>query len=206
MKLAASTKRLRESRAAHITAKAMGARPEKPEVSHTLSGVWGATGKEGMMRNRRDPSVQPESGRSVAYKPEVKVPSGQRESEGVIVLKMIVPQNTIGGKGLCGERIVEEGKCEGMPFIADNYPTALECSEKVRELQNRLWITAKRDVDRRFHALYDRIYRSDVLWEAWKWVRRNGGAAGVDKETLVEVAEYGAERLLNELHLELREI
>ena len=40
--------------------------------------------------------------------------------------------------------------------------------EKVRELQRRLYIAAKRNEERRFHALYDRIWRSDVLLEAWK--------------------------------------
>ena len=51
---------------------------------------------------------------------------------------------------------------------------------KVRQLQNRLWAAAKQSEGRRFHALYDRIYRSDVLWEAWERVRANRGAAGVD--------------------------
>ena len=56
--------------------------------------------------------------------------------------------------------------------------------EKVRELQRSLWVCAKRSKSRRFHALYDRIHRSDVLWEAWKRVRNNRGSAGVDEETL----------------------
>jgi hypothetical protein len=55
---------------------------------------------------------------------------------------------------------------------------------KVRELQRKLYVCAKQSKIRRFHALYDRIYRSDVLWEAWKRVRSNGGAAGVDAETI----------------------
>jgi len=55
--------------------------------------------------------------------------------------------------------------------------------EKVRELQRKLYVCAKQSKTRRFHALYDRIYRSDVLWEAWRRVRSNRGAAGVDAET-----------------------
>lgn len=75
----------------------------------------------------------------------------------------------------------------------------------VRELQRALWVSAKRSPDRRFHALYDRIHRGDVLWEAWRRVRGNRGAAGVDRVTLAEVEAYGVERLLGELQYALRE-
>jgi len=75
----------------------------------------------------------------------------------------------------------------------------------VRELQRTLYACAKRSPERRFHALYDRICRSDVLREAWKRVRKNRGAAGVDRLTLVDVEEYGVERMLGELQSALRE-
>jgi group II intron reverse transcriptase/maturase len=52
--------------------------------------------------------------------------------------------------------------------------------------------------------LYDRIHRGDVLWEAWKRVRRNRGSAGLDGQTIAEVEQYGAERLIEELGTELR--
>jgi len=74
----------------------------------------------------------------------------------------------------------------------------------VRELQRRLWVAAKRSPGRRFHALFDRICRSDVLREAWVRVQRNKGAAGVDKQTVAVVREYGVERLLGELQRDLR--
>jgi group II intron reverse transcriptase/maturase len=76
--------------------------------------------------------------------------------------------------------------------------------DKVRYLQRRLWAAAKRSPGRRFHALYDHIHRSDVLWEAWKRVRANRGAAGVDAETLADVERYGVGRLLEELGAVLR--
>jgi RNA-directed DNA polymerase len=76
--------------------------------------------------------------------------------------------------------------------------------DKVRQLQRRLWVAAKRSPERRFHALLDRIYRRDVLWEAWRRVKANRGAAGVDRETLDRVEQYGVERMLNELHDGLR--
>jgi len=75
----------------------------------------------------------------------------------------------------------------------------------VRELQRTLYACAKRSPDRRFHALYDRIHRSDVLREAWRRVKGNRGAAGVDRVTLAEVEAHGVERLLGELQCALRE-
>jgi RNA-directed DNA polymerase len=52
--------------------------------------------------------------------------------------------------------------------------------------------------------LYDRFYRGDVLWEAWRRVRRNRGAAGIDRQTLEQVEAYGVLRLLDEIAVELR--
>src|ERR671936_580383 len=69
----------------------------------------------------------------------------------------------------------------------------------VRELQRKLWVAAKRSPGRRFHALFDRIWRGDVLQEAWQRVQRNKGAAGVDRRTLEAVEEYGVDRLLGEI-------
>jgi len=72
-------------------------------------------------------------------------------------------------------------------------------------LQHALYRAAKADPGRRFHALYDKISRSDVLRRAWAEVRRNNGAPGIDKITLAGVEEYGVDRLLGELASELRE-
>jgi RNA-directed DNA polymerase len=75
---------------------------------------------------------------------------------------------------------------------------------KVRELQRRLWAAAKQSSGRRFHALYDRIYRDDVLVEAWERVKADRGAAGVDRVTLAAVEDYGVDRMLRELRDDLR--
>ena len=71
--------------------------------------------------------------------------------------------------------------------------------DKVRELQRKLYMAAKRHRGRRFHALYDRIHRGDVLMEAWKRVRANRGVAGVDGETLQDIERRGVEEFLREL-------
>jgi RNA-directed DNA polymerase len=75
----------------------------------------------------------------------------------------------------------------------------------VQRLQRKLWAAAKQSPKRRFHALFDRIHRGDVLWEAWKRVRSNRGAAGVDKQTLAEVEAYGVDRMLRELRQDLEQ-
>ena len=77
--------------------------------------------------------------------------------------------------------------------------------DPVRALQHALYRAAKADPGRRFHALYDKVSRSDVLWRAWVAVRRNNGAPGIDKITLAAVEEYGISRLLDELAAELKE-
>jgi hypothetical protein len=66
------------------------------------------------MRNRRDPSAQPESGPDASYKPKAKSSAAQRESEGIVVPKKDVTNNAFGGKGPCGDRVEAEGKREGM--------------------------------------------------------------------------------------------
>ncbi len=86
-----------------------------------------------------------------------------------------------------------------------NYPEGRHpAPAKVRRLQNRLWAAAKQSPGRRFHALYDRISRSHVLWAGWERVRANRGAAGVDAITLSAVEDYGVERMLDELARDLR--
>ncbi len=77
--------------------------------------------------------------------------------------------------------------------------------EKVRQLQRKLYMAAKHNQGRRFHALYDRIYRGDVLMEAWKRVRARRGAAGVDGETLQSIERRGVDGFLEELQDQLKQ-
>ena len=77
--------------------------------------------------------------------------------------------------------------------------------DKVRELQRTLYRAAKADPGRRFHALYDKVHRRDVLERAWVLVRANRGAAGIDRQTIADVERYGVSRVLDELAVDLRE-
>src|ERR671910_2678018 len=77
--------------------------------------------------------------------------------------------------------------------------------DKVRELQRTLYRAAKADPGRRFHALFDKVHRRDVLERAWELVRANRGAAGIDRETIADVERYGVSRLLDELAADLKD-
>ena len=75
--------------------------------------------------------------------------------------------------------------------------------EKVRQLQNKLYQTAKKCSKRRFHALYDKVYRDDVLFEAWKRVKANQGSSGIDGNSIEDIEVYGIEKYLVEIQKEL---
>ncbi len=77
--------------------------------------------------------------------------------------------------------------------------------DRVRELQVKLYLAAKRSPNRRFHALWDRIHRRDVLERAWQQVRENRGAAGVDRITIAQIEAGGVEAFLDGLEAELKE-
>src|SRR5688572_13923960 len=77
--------------------------------------------------------------------------------------------------------------------------------DSVRDLQRTLYRAAKADPNRRFHALFDKVYRRDVLERAWELVRANRGAAGIDRQTIADVERYGVGRLLDELAADLKE-
>ena len=109
------------------------------------------------------------------------------------------PGNAGGGKGPQFERnagkearIMETG-------------ASLAASDTVRKLQTASHAKAKGDPAFRFYTLSDKVWRQDVLEAAWQAVRRNGGACGVDGETVADVEELGVERWLGELARELRE-
>jgi RNA-directed DNA polymerase len=76
--------------------------------------------------------------------------------------------------------------------------------EKVGKLQETLHAKAKSAPGYRFYALYDKVYRRDVLLHAYQCCRANDGSAGVDGQTFADIETYGLGRWLDELTEELQ--
>ena len=86
-----------------------------------------------------------------------------------------------------------------------NADSANATQDKVQELQDKLYQAAKQSPTRRFHALYDKVYRKDFLWRAWCNVAANGGAAGVDGVRIAHIEDQGVEAFLDKLASELED-
>src|SRR5215469_5178029 len=100
-------------------------------------------------------------------------------------------------RGLSGKETQEATKTEGLTL-------SLSTPESVQKLQTALNDKAKEAPSFRFYALYDKMYRKDVLALAFECCKANGGAAGVDGQTFEDIEAYGQERWLDELAQELR--
>jgi len=82
---------------------------------------------------------------------------------------------------------------------------AINVRNKVSDLQSKLSHAAKQSLDRKFGALYDKIYREDVIWEAWKRVKANKGGPGVDEQDFKYIEEeIGVGQFLVEIGEELK--
>jgi RNA-directed DNA polymerase len=81
---------------------------------------------------------------------------------------------------------------------------SLSTPASVQKLQTALHAKAKGSPNCRFHALYDKVYRKDVLSHAYDRCKANGGAAGVDDQTFEHIEGYGVERWLDELTQEVK--
>jgi len=140
---------------------------------------------------------------------------GGRKSAGLIVV--VKPGNAGGAKGPYQSRakarsagcrlgkgpITEKEACDATDL---GWTEWRKVPPKLAALRLRLFLKAKQEPKFRFYALYDRVYRCDVLWAAWEQVRANKGAAGVDGVTIDQIdnAEDGPERLVDEIHEALR--
>jgi RNA-directed DNA polymerase len=137
-----------------------------------------------------------------------------RESDGVTVAKK--PGNAGGAKGPDQPNAVvrrEESRLPNVDTTGDpgELPEAFADNRgglpgKLFTLRQKLYLKAKREPTFRFYALYDRIYRRDVLWAAWAQVAANDGAPGVDGVTIEHIVNSpgGPELLLETVHEELR--
>ena len=76
---------------------------------------------------------------------------------------------------------------------------------KVRQLQRSLYRKSKQEKEVRFYSLYDKVYREDVLWEAWRQVKANKGAPGVDGKKIEDVIAKGEEEMITKLQKQLQE-
>src|SRR6266511_4867193 len=76
---------------------------------------------------------------------------------------------------------------------------------KTRELQRALYRAAKASATRRFHALFDKVSREDILRRAWREVKGNAGAAGVDGQTISDIEQRGVDQFLATLAADLQE-
>jgi RNA-directed DNA polymerase len=86
-----------------------------------------------------------------------------------------------------------------------NAAAANDTIDPTRRLQRALYRAAKARATRRFHALYDKVFREDILRRAWQEVKANAGAAGPDGQTIEQIEQHGVEGFLAELATELRE-
>ncbi len=101
------------------------------------------------------------------------------------------------GRGLSSRQTQDVGK--------DRRLGNLSTPKYVQRLQKALHAKAKAEPGFRFYALYDKIYREDILAYAYVQCRSNKGAPGVDRQDFADVEAYGVERWLGELALALRE-
>jgi len=107
------------------------------------------------------------------------------------------PGNSGGGKGPQLKGNARSDKDRGLTM-------SLSTPASVQKLQTALHAKAKESPSFRFYALYDKVYRKDVLAFAYECCQANGGAAGVDDQRFEDIEAYGVERWLDELAQELK--
>jgi hypothetical protein len=140
VKPAASTHLQSKSRAAHFTAKAI-LRVTGPELHACaiLAGYGEQHACTERCGTREARLCRPAVGQAVSYKPKVKSSGAQRESEGIVVLRIAATNNAAGGKGPCGGFVERAATCEGMTgTTGSNHPAGCQSGVKVRHPRHRL--------------------------------------------------------------------
>ena len=118
-------------------------------------------------------------------------------ADGLVV--PVKPRNGGRGKGPCFR--TNARKRQEPQGLTMSLPTLLE---SVQKLQMALQAKAKAEPSYRFYSLWDKVYRPDVLWDAYRHCRTNGGAPGVDGVTFDQIEAQGVEVWLVKLQEELR--
>ena len=78
-------------------------------------------------------------------------------------------------------------------------------AKPIEELQNGLYLAAKNDKSRKFYSLKDKLCEMNLLREAWKRVKQNNGASGIDNETIENIEKRGVDDFLSQLQLKLQQ-
>src|ERR1051325_1410712 len=203
-------------RAANLSEKVKPARMTKPQASAV---IWLSGAVEDGAHRERDYGTWEArhvgGGARGATGNPYPVASHGRESDGATVVRK--QGNACGAKGPDQQNAAvrgEETRLLDPRATTDDQGVLPEAFAVNREglpgrlftLRQKLYVKAKREPTFRFYALYDRIYRRDVLWAAWAQVASNDGAPGVDGVTIDQIAHSpgGPERLVETLHQELR--
>jgi hypothetical protein len=121
------------------------------------------------------------------------------------------PQENRGGKGRYFHQSSKAGKGnrtaparEGFTPVQSSQAQSAREIDNVRKLQRTLYRVAKQQPERRFTLLDGKVCRHDILQEAWRRVKSNKSAAGVDDVDIDEIRKYGEARFLGEIEQELR--
>lgn len=82
---------------------------------------------------------------------------------------------------------------------------SLKTPDKIRTFQRKLYLKAKAEPDYRFYLLYDKVYREDILFHAYRVAKANGGSPGVDRVSFEEIESEGLEEWLSGIRTELKD-
>ncbi len=126
--------------------------------------------------------------------------AGKVAEGAVVAFEGAGQHNPTRSEGPLLHRCLREERCPRMPKANDVQRGRID---PTRRLQRKLYRAAKQRPARRFHALYDKVHRTDILWRAWQEVAKKRGAPGVDAASIEAIEAQGVESFLNELRAEL---
>lgn len=168
-----------------------GTRRQKPEMTgETHAGSEMRIGSEREAHKGEPRKRRPDAG--------VGVGGGHSSDEG--------RENRLERRATASVTRSKRGKAAGLPprGKATSRSKPPRRLDNARKLQRTLYRVAKCEPQRQFTSLYDKVYRADILMEAWRRVKANGGAAGIDKATVAAIESEGVQPFLEEIQAELQ--